>query len=62
MKNTEFDYYYDYECKPSKSCPFHGTIDFLIYHRDSDSKVPFIPVIRARKEINSLGEKITKFN
>lgn len=62
LKNTGFDYYYDYECSPSKECPFHGRIDFLIYNRDSESKVPLVPILRARKEKNSLGEWIDKFN
>lgn len=62
LKNTGFDYYYDYICQPSKDCPFHGRIDFLIYHRDSETKVPIVPVLRARKEMNSIGEQIYKFN
>ncbi|KAL4506893.1 hypothetical protein ABPG72_001314 [Tetrahymena utriculariae] len=62
LKNTGFDYYYDYICQPSNSCPFHGRIDFLIYHRDAETKVPLVPILRARKEKNSLGEWEDKFN
>lgn len=62
LKSSGFDYYYDYMCAPSEACPFHGRIDFLIYNRDTESKVPFVPVLRARKEKNLLGEWRDKFN
>ena len=46
LKDTDYDYYYNYECKPSKSCVYHGTADFLIYNKNN--KIPIIPVITAK--------------
>jgi hypothetical protein len=54
LKNTGYEYYYDYECLPSKKTPFHGKVDFLIYNNNPDSKnhLPIVPVIKTKKEFN----------
>lgn len=62
LRETGFDYYYDYRCEPSKNNPFHGKIDFLVYNRDKESRVPLVPILRARKEKNLLGEWEDRFN
>ncbi|KAM3130359.1 hypothetical protein pb186bvf_017562 [Paramecium bursaria] len=43
LKQTEFDYYYDYKCNPG-SLPFYGTADFLIYHKEK--QMPIVPVLK----------------
>jgi hypothetical protein len=50
LKNTDFDYYYDYSCSASDNCLLHGKIDFLIYHKYK--QLPLIPVIRVIKRHN----------
>ena len=49
LKGTQFDYYYDYRCMPSKACLFNGTIDFFIYNKESNH-IPFIPVFISKKK------------
>ena len=46
LKNTEFDYYYDYLCSASDAVLLHGKIDYLIYHKHHS--LPLIPVIRVK--------------
>ncbi|CAD8121245.1 unnamed protein product [Paramecium sonneborni] len=50
LKNTDFDYYYDYKCESNPYCPFYGTVPFLIYNKVN--KYPIIPVLRS-KPINA---------
>jgi len=51
LRDTDFDYYYDYKCLPSKYCKFHGVADFLIYKK-SGNHVPFVPVLLVKKKYN----------
>ena len=47
LKETDFDYYYDYDCLATQACKFHGRADFLIYCK-SAPHLPFIPVFFAK--------------
>jgi len=62
LKETDFDYYYDYQCQPSKGNKFHGTADFLIYRKSGDH-LPFVPVFITKKVINPVMElKVDQYN
>jgi len=62
LKGTDYDYYYDYKCEPSKGCKFHGTVDFLIYKKTGDH-LPFVPVFITKKEMNPvLNQKLDQYN
>jgi len=50
LKDTPFDYYYDYKCSASDAILLHGNIDFLIYHKAHE--LPLIPVVKVRKAYN----------
>lgn len=47
LKDTDFDYYYDYQADHSTKNKYHGNIDFLIYNKKH--KIPIIPVIKAKR-------------
>ena len=62
LKDTDFDYYYNYQCKATKGCKFHGKADFLIYCK-SAPHVPFAPVFLTRKQKSvATGEQQEFFN
>ena len=50
LKDTDFDYYYDYLCSASDSILLHGKIDYLIYHKKK--QLPLIPVIKVKQVYN----------
>ena len=52
MKDTDYDYYYNYNALSSKHNPYHGRIDYLIYNKKSENKLPLIPVIKADRYVN----------
>ena len=62
LKGTDYDYYCDYKCLPSKHCKFHGTVDFMIYKKTGDH-LPLIPVLIAKKRSNVISlNKIGEFS
>ena len=62
LKGTDFDYYYDYKCMPSKQCKFHGVADFMIYKKNGNH-FPLIPVFIAKKKLDPiLNKKLEEYN
>ena len=59
LKGTEFDFYYDYKCLPSKKSEFHGVAPFLIYHKTHEFHLPLIPVIKTQRVFNKMGNIFT---
>lgn len=42
---------------------WHGNIDYLIYNKNSESKIPLIPVVRAKRYLNKdIGKYESNFN
>jgi len=62
LRGTDYDYYYDYQCQPSKHCKFHGVADFLVY-RKSGNHLPFTPIFKTQRKLNRLaGRHLDEFN
>ena len=61
LRDTGYDYYYDYQAKPSRVTNFHGVIDFLIFKKDQ--KFPLVAVVKSKKNWDKLVEKfVDDFN
>ncbi len=59
IRDSDFDYYYDYQCLPSKYCKFNGTADFLIYNKHAPH-IPFIPVLLMKKKRNEVIKEMVE--
>ena len=61
IRDTDYDYYYDYQAKPSKQTNFHGVIDFLIYKKNH--QFPLVAVVKSKKRWDKMVEKdVDDFN
>ena len=47
IRDTTFDYTFNYHATGNKMCPFNGIIDILLYQKYADEGlgVPFIPIL-----------------
>ena len=61
LRDTDYDYYYDYQANPSRMTNFHGVIDFLIYKKKK--QFPLVAVVKSKKRWDKLLEKqVDDFN
>jgi hypothetical protein len=46
IRDTTYEIAYNYQVKPSIMCPFHGSIDILLYNNvKEDNYLPVVPII-----------------
>ena len=50
IRDTTYDYVFHFQAQPSAICPFHGTIEILLYQKydledNNQMGAPFIPIL-----------------
>jgi hypothetical protein len=59
IRDTTYELAYNFEVKPSVLCPFHGTIDILLYNNiKEENYLPVVPIIFPSRERPFLNHEI----